>query len=543
MSNRAYFLLFASFVATVVFLILRYTNNPYAGFEIGKVATHDFVVLKDSEVVLDEQTHNLLQGQILVRQGDIIPILQGRIMEALRDREQTDFWMGASGSVLLGLFLLTMFAIFLQRINPDIWRDSAVVNLVAIFYWVCLGLMMLAHTLPSNHLTFLLNPVPMLVLLFAVFINSELALLMAMIFATLFGFSAPLEISTGVFFVSLLASMLGIFSVSSRKSRRGDITRAGLLVGVGSFLLLLGLNLTHINQLPSISFETIYMDPLMGAINGVLSAIIALGAIPIIESLFSIPTSTRLLELLELNQPLLQKLMAEAPGTYHHSLIVANLAEKAAEEIGADALFCRCASLYHDIGKMKRPFFFIENQMGGVNLHDNLNPSLSVLIITSHTHDGVEIGKEYNLPKPILDIMIQHHGTDLVAFFHNKAKMNESEDDLVQEHQYRYDGTKPQSKEAGIIMIADSVEAASRTLLKPNHNSIESLIRRIIDAKDQDGQFDECDLTKKDLEMIANSLNKSLLSMYHARIDYPEDLLKKNKGMKVELAMKSVPNV
>ncbi len=524
--RRSLAFLFLTFCLTVLFLLGRHTQNPYVGFDLDTVASRDFTVLKDMEVTVKEQQHHLMKGQILVRRGDVVQEPEFSVMHRLGQVQQKDMVMAASGSVLLALFLLTMFTIYVQRNPFNIFTDTALVNLVTVFYSLGLALMYLVEWKFEYPYVFLWNPIPLVVLLYAVFVNSELAVLMAMILATLMAFTAPVDIRTKLFFVSLLGSLLGVFSVSSRKSRRGDITKAGLLVGVGNFLLLLGLNLTHISQLPEVSFGTIYIEPLLGSANGLLCAMFVLGAIPMIESLFSIPTSTRLLELLELNQPLLQRLMAEAPGTYHHSLIVANMAEKAAEEIGADPLLAKAAALYHDVGKMKRPFFFIENQVGE-NMHDHLQPSLSVRVITSHTHDGVEIGREYNLPKIILDIMVQHHGTDLVAYFHNKAKQKETEDDRVQEEMYRYDGVKPQTKEAGIIMICDAVEAASRTLLKPSHNAIQALIRRIIESKFAGGQFDECDLTRRDLELIGSSLTRTVVSMYHARIEYPEDILKK----------------
>jgi putative nucleotidyltransferase with HDIG domain len=403
---------------------------------------------------------------------------------------------------------------------------------VVLFYSFALFLFFGFRNMAEPELTFLLNPIPLLVLLFAVFFSRELSFAMTLIYSTLFSFVVPVSISHEVFFVSLLGSLLGVFSVSSQQSRRVDITKAGILIGVGNFLLLLGGNLTHVKYLGEISFESIYLQPIYGFFNGILCAIFALGAIPIIEVFFRITTSTRLLELLQPTQPLLQKLLAEAPGTYHHSMLVADLAEKAAEAIHADPLLAKAAAFYHDIGKIKRPFFFAENQLGGVNFHDNLQPSLSSLIITSHIHDGLEIGKEYNLPKTILDIIVQHHGTDLVAFFHNKAKQAESDTNTVQEETFRYEGRKPQTKEAGIVMISDAVEAASRTLLKPTPASIDSLVRRIIDRKDEDGQFDECDLTKKDLELVADRLTKSLVSMFHARIKYPDEIVEPRKVAK-----------
>jgi putative nucleotidyltransferase with HDIG domain len=397
----------------------------------------------------------------------------------------------------------------------------------------------------GNNLFFLLNPVPFLVIIYAVFFSNTLSFAMAVLFSTIFSFAAPMVISDKLFLVSVLANILGVFSVSSRQSRRIDISRAGLLIGIASFLILLGLELIRVRDTGDINFASIYVQPLCSFFNGILCGVIALGSIPVLEVFFRITTSTRLLELLQPNQPLMQRLLKEAPGTYHHSMLVADLAEKAAESVQADSLLAKAAAFYHDVGKIKRPYFFVENQMGGVNYHDNLQPSLSSLIITSHTHDGVEIGKSYNLPKVILDVMVQHHGTDLVTFFHNKAKMNEKEDNLVQEETFRYDGVKPQTKEAGIIMICDAVEAASRTLLKPTPGSVELLVRRIVDHKDEDGQFDECNLTKRDLETVVVTIAKKLVSMFHNRIRYPDDFEQKTAAARMPSAspMASAPPV
>ena len=235
---------------------------------------------------------------------------------------------------------------------------------------------------------------------------------------------------------------------------------------------------------------------------------------------FAYTTGIKLLELANLDRPILRKLMLEAPGTYHHSVIVASMGEAAAATIGANPLLAKVSGYYHDIGKIKKPLYFIENQAGGKNRHDKLAPSMSSLILTSHVRDGVEIAKRDKLGKAIVDIIQQHHGTSLIAYFYEKAKKLKGEGVVNVEH-FRYPGPKPQTKEAGLVLLADSVEAASRTLENPTPARIKGLVQKIINNAFLDGQLDESELTLKDLNKIAESFNKILNGIYHHRIEYP----------------------
>jgi hypothetical protein len=215
--------------------------------------------------------------------------------------------------------------------------------------------------------------------------------------------------------------------------------------------------------------------------------------------------------------------VVQAPGTYHHSIIVGNLAEAAAEAIGANSLFARVSSYFHDIGKIKKPEYFVENLMGGASRHEKLSPSMSSLIITSHVKDGIELARENNLPEKIIDVIPQHHGTSLITYFYDKAKkQHDPSHQEIKEGDYRYPGPKPQTKEAGIVHLADSVEAAARTLADPTPARIKGLVRKIVNNKFADGQLDECDLTLKDLNEIVESFTRTLTAMYHHRVDYPE---------------------
>ena len=243
--------------------------------------------------------------------------------------------------------------------------------------------------------------------------------------------------------------------------------------------------------------------------------------LPYLEHAFNITTPIKLLELGQPNHPLLQRLLLEAPGTYHHSMIIGNLAEAAADVIGADPVTVRVSAYYHDIGKIKRPYFFAENQFGAENPHDKISPSLSTLIVTSHVKDGLEICREYKLPKVISDVVAQHHGTMLVSFFYKRASEAEHGECAV-EADFRYEGPKPQTKEAALIMIADSCEAAVRSISKPNANRIEAMIKKLIRERLNEGQFDECNLTLRELTQVGDVYTRVLSSMFHTRIEYPE---------------------
>ena len=258
---------------------------------------------------------------------------------------------------------------------------------------------------------------------------------------------------------------------------------------------------------------------------GFADGFIVLGILPTIEKAFRITTSMTLLELADVSQPLLRRLSVEAPGTYNHSLQVATLAAEAAEEIGANALLCRVAAYYHDIGKINKPDYFIENQGEGCNRHLNLHPNMSLMIIHGHVKDGVELGKDYNLPTSLIPFIQQHHGTTLVEFFYHRACKQQEEIDpnspTISESQYRYPGPKPRSREIALVMIADAVESATRSMVEPTQGRVEALVRDLTMKRYLDGQFDDSGLTVGDLVAVQRSLARSLLGIYHGRIAYP----------------------
>jgi len=251
---------------------------------------------------------------------------------------------------------------------------------------------------------------------------------------------------------------------------------------------------------------------------GVLSGIIALGLLPLAESGFGFLTDYRLLELSSPTSPLLQKLLIEAPGTYQHSLIISNLVEQAVKNIGGNALQARVGALYHDVGKMRRPHFFVENQFSDENPHDQLSPHLSFLIITSHVRDGLELLKDYKLPRELAPYVAEHHGTTVLSYFYKRALEDAAN---VEELSFRYPGPKPHSKETAVLMLADTVESASRTLSEPNQSSIRAMVDRLIEQRLQDDQLSQSPLNFHDLEVIANTFERMLTAILHRRISYP----------------------
>ena len=316
-----------------------------------------------------------------------------------------------------------------------------------------------------------------------------------------------------IFLVILVSMIFAIYSTNRIKTRT-DIVNIGIYIGL--LKMLVGIAVAWINKLAFVDM-VFSMGQLF--LSGILTGMIVIALLPYFENSFNILTKMKLIELGDLSHPLLKKMSLEAPGTFHHSMLVATLSEQAAEAIGADPIFTRVACYYHDIGKMKRPNFYVENQKGGINPHDKLSPNLSTLIIKAHTKDGQEMGKEYKIPKEIRDIMSEHQGTTFLAYFYNKAK---KEDPTVEASDFRYDGPKPKTKESAVIMLADSIEAAVRTLEDKDPISVEKMIRRLISAKIDDDQLSDADLTLKEIDIIVMTFVKVLGSIYHNRIKYPD---------------------
>ncbi len=317
---------------------------------------------------------------------------------------------------------------------------------------------------------------------------------------------------------TLVGSFVGIYSIRQYKDRAA-ILKAGLTIGVMNWGALIAIDLLRLGP-----FQLSEAPGKLGValVSGILTSTLASMLLPVLESLFKVTTDVRLLELSNMNAPVLRRLSVEAPGTYHHSLMVGTLGEAAAEAIGANPLLARVGAYYHDIGKMLKPEYFVENQVFGINKHETLSPSMSCLIIASHVKDGLELAREIGLAQKIRDMIPQHHGTRVMTYFYQKAKDSlDLKNQEIIEGDFRYPGPKPQSKEAAIIMMADSVEAASRTLSNPTPAQVQGMINRLVDAIVADDQFDECDITLRDIRLVKESFFKILSGIYHRRIDYP----------------------
>jgi len=360
-----------------------------------------------------------------------------------------------------------------------------------------------------------------------------LAIAYNQVLAALTGFSMTLVVtlangrSVGEFVVLMSAVAASVVPLN-QVSNRMKLVKVGFWAAVASFLVTWGVNIVESQQLGRLWMDrNLLTISLQGAGWSFLTGFLVSGSLPFIEKLFGVVTDISLLELSDVSHPLLQELVQRAPGTYSHSNGVATIAETAADAIGANGLLCRVGAYYHDVGKMLKPQYFVENMVAGqVSRHESLNPAMSALVIIGHVKDGVELARQHNIPEPLIDFIEQHHGTTLVEyFFHAATKQAESKPDHrfeVQESTYRYPGPKPQSREAAVLMVADAVEGASRTLAEPTPKRIETLVHDIAMKRLLDGQFDECSLTLGELAIVEDSLTKSLIGIHHGRIKYPE---------------------
>lgn len=464
----------------------------------------------------------ILKGSLIVQEGERVTEKHLAQLEALGligSPSRTD---GYFGLFLLLVIVFSVVIYYIYLFNRDIYENKNHLSLLGLIVIITLIL-----GLAARYFSTYLIPVAMCAMLITVLFESRLAVIFNIVLALFFGFVVQGELS--FFVISLLGGLVAIFSVAQLK-RRSDLVRAGIYVAAVNVIAIIAIYLLS----GSFKFEYDYLREfsiamLAGIGNGLFSAVMAIGLLPFLESAFGLTTAITLLELADPGRPLLRKMLVETPGTYHHSILVGNLAEAAAEAVGADPLLSRVAAFYHDIGKVRRPYFFVENQFSGSNPHNKISSNLSSLIIRSHVKDGLELAREAKLPLPIRDIVGQHHGRSLISFFYKQAlenKENRERNLLPEEDEFRYEGPLPQSKEAAIIMLADAVEAAVRALSQPAAGRIEGIIRRIIKEKLNDGQLDEAPLTLKDLDRIGDAFTHILSGLFHQRIEYPEKELR-----------------
>ncbi|SQC07914.1 hydrolase [Clostridium perfringens] len=364
-------------------------------------------------------------------------------------------------------------------------------------------------------------PLACMPMLITLLLNYKISLVFSMLNVILIG--GAVGFNPNIIILAILNVVLG-GTLLRKMQQRNDILYSSITVAVLSSILTFS-----VGTLTTNNFMEILADSTFAAAGAILSGILTIGVLPFFESTFDIVTNAKLLELSNPNNPLLKKLLMEAPGTYHHSILVANLAELAAEQVGGNPLLARIGAYYHDVGKTKRPYFFRENQFGKKNPHDRLKPEVSSKIIISHVKDGSELAKEYNLPKTIHDFIVTHHGETLVKYFYLTVKNNSENPDEVKEEDFKYPGPKPMSKEQGIVMLADSTEAAVRSINEPTEEKIEKMVNNIIDDKLASGQLDNCELTLRDISKIKKCFLKALNGIHHERIEYPDDNKKEKK--------------
>lgn len=451
----------------------------------------------------------VLKGERIISNGEIVTKDKLGILTELNLLETTrrfDFAF-ASGILLVLILLAVVLVLYMDRFCRRILhsRDD--------IFILCIILLL---TLTIARWVGLYSPlaIPIFIAVMSISILLDLKLSIMVNLVLTVAIALMTKGSLSFVYVSLVSGTLSAFMVS-KANQRSRLSAAGLIIGLVNALIIVSYGLVNKSGIHEIG-----TDALIVFINGVVSMILTIGMLPFWESTFNVITPLKLLELANPTQPLLKRLLMEAPGTYHHSLMVGNLAEVATEAIGGDALLARVGAYYHDVGKLARPNFFKENQLTE-NPHDRITPNLSTLIITSHTSDGVELAKKHKIPLAIQDIISQHHGTTLVAFFYHKAKKGEKGDQVKQDN-FKYEGPLPSTKEAAVVMLADCVEAAVRSMLDKTEGKIEGLVRKIIKDKLDDGQLNLCDLTLKDLDTIAKSFMQAFSGYFHERPQYPE---------------------
>ena len=452
---------------------------------------------------LKNQEMKIYKGDVILKKGDVITADAYEKLEKLNMVKVSDKARKSTGLLLSFVILSMVLYYILKKYSKKIMDSKAFYpSLITV---AILNLIYLAFFQAG----FLLYLLP-----FAI-IPIILSILGDRVFAiTLSVFNLVLLTRDETWFlITLGVTVVAIYQASALVNR-SEFVKLGVFLGVFQALLSVAYGL--VNQFPMTILGLLII---LSVFSGILTGMICLALLPFFENTFDILTNIKLLELSDFSHPLLRSLLVKASGTFHHSIMVGALAERAAESVGANATFARVASYYHDIGKMKRPNFFVENQKGRENPHNHIKPTLSALIIISHTKDGVAMGKKYNLPKEILDIMVEHHGTTLVQYFYNKA-MEEGEE--IREQDFRYAGPKPRSKESAIILLADTIEAAVRASEDKSKESVESLVRYLIKYKIEDGQLALADITLREIEIVIRSFLDVLQGAYHQRIQYPK---------------------
>lgn len=459
-------------------------------------------------MAMKEKKQTIPEGSRILSIGDLVTEDKLEVLRELNLLETGKFdFAFAAGILAIVLLLGALLSLYMKFFFVKFMHGMKEIILLCVIITLTLSAAWLINPLKT-----LLIPIFIAPMLISILLDLRLGIVVNLLLALAISLIA--KGNTVYIYTAIIGGTISAYVVNGA-NQRSRLSISGLAVAVINALIAASISLIHKSSLASIA-----NDAALVALNGILSTIFTIGALPFFESTFNIITPLKLLELANPNQPLMKKLLMEAPGTYHHSLMVGNLAEVAIEAINGNALLARVGAYYHDVGKLKRPNFFKENQLSD-NPHDKMTPNLSSLVITSHTSDGVELAEKYKIPLAVRNIISQHHGTTLVAYFYYKAKKADK-NDSVKIDDFRYQGPRPASREAAVVMLADSVEAAVRSMIDKTEGKMEGLIRNIIKDRLDDGQLDLCDLTLKDLDLIAKALIRVFGGYFHEREEYPE---------------------
>lgn len=466
----------------------------------------------ENEALKNVEPVIIKKDQLIVKYGE--PVTENQI-EVLKELGLLNNNSSIQWRLYLSLGVLILSVLILQwyyiyRFCNSIYRDNR--TLILINGLNCISVILARIIGIASPFLIPFTAVPLLMTLL---VNYKVSLVVNTLNIILL--SCSLGFNVEAIILAIVNTIMGAI-VLKKVQNRNNIFYSTILILIVNVICTL-----TIGSILSNNFVVVLKRGGFAAVGSITSVVLTVGLLPFLEVTFNIVTVMKLLELANPNQPLLKRLLVEAPGTYYHSILVANLSEVASEEVGANSTLARVGAYYHDIGKMKRPYFFKENQMGTENPHDKIAANLSALIITSHVKDGMQLAKEYKLPLSIQEIIQQHHGNTLVKYFYITAKNAAENDEEIKEEDFRYPGPIPRSKEAAIVMLADSTEAAVRSLKDFSSEGVKAMVDKIFKDKLNDGQLNGCDLTFLDLEKIKKAFLKTLTGMYHQRIEYPED--------------------
>lgn len=512
-------------------------SDDSTNFAIQNFINYEFPLKKDSKTkkllhdkiikAVPKKYTKIKEGTKIIDKNEKITTRHISMLQAMKDalisNQNLWSWDRVTGNFILSLVLIIISALYLYFENKDVFRSIQKLSLLVSIFIITLCLSKLIELLviknSADFFEFSKYPliIPFAAILVSILINSKVALYTVSFLTILLGVSLTVD-NSRFLIINFFSSLIVIVSSKSLRKRKQVFKVFGK-----SLFAVIPLVISFYFVTSQIWTYNLLIDIAMSVGFIIATAILAVGLLPIFETLFNIMTDITLVEYMDPNNEILRRLTLEVPGTYQHSLILGNLAEAAAQAIGANALLCKVATLYHDIGKLNNAHYFTENQQSGVNIHQLLTPTESAQVIISHIKDGETIAKKYRLPQAFIDIIKEHHGTTLVYYFYCKeVELKGGNLDEVDESKFRYPGPKPHSKEAAIIMIADAVEATSRSLDELSEDSLKEMVDRVVGDKAEDGQFDECELTFKELGIVKEALIKTLMITGHVRVKYPE---------------------